>query len=696
MASSALRHHDVANFLYCRVTNSVLAVTSMKTGLLGATAMVLCLSCASALAQQPISTPILISAPNFRDLAGISASNGGTGFAYTTSNNGVMRTGVFYRTDVLSLSVPDLATISALHITLDIDLRTPDEINGSPDAVPKIAAAPDAVPIGAAYTNVNIYGGQSPPAPATQPTTAHEEALFFQSLYRGFVANQIDRDGFRAALIDLANAADAADFHCSGGKDRTGWTAALLQTIAGVSPATILKDYLATNIYTAAFIQSQKETIYAQYAAGPGGAKAGADAVAIATPALGVQQSFLQAALDQVTATYGSMQAYLTQGLGLTQADIYVLRAKMVDYLTLPGQDGFTGNAAAGAALLNALQASPLSGHYTAYNYYLQSAVDAGTLGGVESEVGGQVHADAFGALLRQPRAIDAAIAHDASGRDLVPGQSRVWMVGLGGYVDASARGGIAGSIEQTAGSVVGATYRIDERVSASFGLGYDWSSVASAGASADVGTLLGTIGGRFGFSSLEAGPFVAAQAMIGGVDYRSKRPLGGGLGVAQGNGGGAVYSGQAAFGDVIPLSPVTITLHGGLRVTHASLGGFTESGSELALAVHGMNRTMPSFVAGLEVTLDARQVGGWSITPRFTLGYELALANPQVVSNGTLYGYTVTQASAYDSRSLVTPGFTVSARRDAFELTAGVIALLGDGTKSTGVNGQISAIYRF
>ena len=50
-------------------------------------------------------------------------------------------------------------------------------------------------------------------------------------------------------LIDLANALHA-------GRDRTGWTAALLQTIAGVSSATIMKDYLATNLYTAAFIQS--------------------------------------------------------------------------------------------------------------------------------------------------------------------------------------------------------------------------------------------------------------------------------------------------------------------------------------------------------------------------------------------------------------------------------------------------------
>ena len=66
-----------------------------------------------------------------------------------------MRTGVFYRSQVLTLSPADLATISALHISLDIDLRTPDEINGAPDAVPKIIGAPDVVPIGATYVNVN-------------------------------------------------------------------------------------------------------------------------------------------------------------------------------------------------------------------------------------------------------------------------------------------------------------------------------------------------------------------------------------------------------------------------------------------------------------------------------------------------------------------------------------------------------------
>ena len=51
------------------------------------------------------------------------------------------------------------------------------------------------------------------------------------------------------------------------------------------------------------------------------------------SPLLGVQPSFLQAAIDQISLSYPaatfdqSMYAYLTQGLGLTQADIYVLGA---------------------------------------------------------------------------------------------------------------------------------------------------------------------------------------------------------------------------------------------------------------------------------------------------------------------------------------------------------------------------------
>ena len=81
----------------------------------------------SAFAQYIINTPILTSVDNFRDVAGIAAVNGGTGYSNTVANNGIMRTGVFYRSNALTLNTNDLASVSKLGVSLVIDLRTPTE-----------------------------------------------------------------------------------------------------------------------------------------------------------------------------------------------------------------------------------------------------------------------------------------------------------------------------------------------------------------------------------------------------------------------------------------------------------------------------------------------------------------------------------------------------------------------------------------
>ena len=225
----------------------------MRNILLCTTSMVL-LSFAPASAQQAISTPILQSDENFRDLAGISAGNGGTGFVNTTSNNGAMRTGVFYRSEALSQLTPaDSAPLSMLRIGLDIDLRTPTEIAGPANPPMAPNAGLDLVPNGATWINVNIYGTASPPSTSgvNSPTAA---VAYMTTTYQAFVTDPIQRAGFHTVLIDLANEADPALYHCSGGKDRTGWTSMLLQSIAGVSPTTIINDYLASNSYMAVSI----------------------------------------------------------------------------------------------------------------------------------------------------------------------------------------------------------------------------------------------------------------------------------------------------------------------------------------------------------------------------------------------------------------------------------------------------------
>jgi protein-tyrosine phosphatase len=634
------------------------------------------LSLHSALAQQVIQTPILTSTPNFRDLAGISASNGTTGFANTTSHGGVMRPGVFYRSDYLSLSNADRITISTLHIGRDIDLRTPAEIQANPDVLP----------YGAVHTNINIFGT---PSPAPDPITVGLAAAVYnlQTGYRGFVTNPVQRSGFGAVLLTLANDSTPDLYHCSAGKDRTGWTSALLQSIAGVPQEIIMRDYLATDRYTAASIRAAKAALLA---ADPGLNPGTLDAV------LGVQPSYLQTAFDQVIASYGSMAGYLTRGLGLTQADIYVLRAKMVYYPTVPGQGGFSGNAASGAAFLNALQNSPLSGHYTAYNYYLQSAIDAETLSGVERQAGGQVHTDAAASLLRMPQWIDEATEGDRSGRNLLPGQTRYWITAPGGSFQSNGGNGIDGSTTNSAGSIIGATRRFNDQTSANLGIGYNWASVGSADGSVALNTLLATAGGRYAFSALEAGPYVTGTADVGWVDYKSARTISGGLGTASGNTSGLFYSGLVGLGDVFPLKPVTIRLQGGLRLSGVNLSSFNESGSDLALNVNGMNSILVSLPVDADFSFQRQQVWGWSVTPSVTLGYERILTDPRIESSGTIYGFSVSQSSAFNSSDLMKAGLGVNAQCNDFIFKAGINGVIGDGGGSSGFGGQLTLSYRF
>ncbi|HYQ52852.1 MAG TPA: tyrosine-protein phosphatase, partial [Pseudomonas sp.] len=314
----------------------------------------LTLAVSAAHAADTLDTPRLAGMDNFRDVAG-------TTTAYGTSHDGVMRAGVFYRSNALTPTAADLAILNGLGISDVFDLRTPSEI----------AATPDTLPAGARYTNIDIIGSTTSGSNITNISfsSAAEARAMMQQTNRAFVSDAGMRGQFTQLFNELASTDGAALFHCTAGKDRTGWTAAVLQSIAGVDDATIMSNYLATNDYTAARVAATLAHMPASMAE-------------VYAPLLGVEASYLQAGLDEVTAEYGSMDNYLKQGLGLSQETLYVLRGKMVRYASLPGEAGLQGNAAAGARLLGQLQDTALSGTYSAYNYYLQSAIDAGTLGG--------------------------------------------------------------------------------------------------------------------------------------------------------------------------------------------------------------------------------------------------------------------------------------------------------------------------
>ena len=136
------------------------------------------------------------------------------------------------------------------------------------------------------------------------------------------------------------------------------------------------------------------------------------------------------------------------------------------------------------------------------------------------------------------------------------------------------------------------------------------------------------------------------------------------------------------------------MTPQAGVRITHVSLGGFSESGSELALNVNRFGHSASSAIARVDFAMDPRSVAGWSVTPTATLGVEVAFGNTLIASTASLYGIAIAQYAAFDSRYLLQSGVGVIAQKGAWGVQAGVN--VERGAHSNGVNGQVSVAYRF
>ncbi len=241
----------------------------------------------------------LASDPNLRDIGG-----------YRTVDGQWVRMGVVYRSQALSLSAADLATVDGLGITADYDLRTTAEI----------ASAPDVVPAGATYTNLNVIG-DSTSTSISGVTSAASAEQYMQEGEREFVTGATAQAAFKSLLTGIADGDGAALYHCTAGKDRTGWATAVILTLLGVPQATVMQDYLLSNTY-----YFDSPAVQGMLAAMP------AAEAAIYTPFMEVEPSYLQAGFDQVKTSYGSMYDYAVHGLGLSPQTIQKLRERLLTH----------------------------------------------------------------------------------------------------------------------------------------------------------------------------------------------------------------------------------------------------------------------------------------------------------------------------------------------------------------------------
>lgn len=248
--------------------------------------------------------PRLASVDNFRDVAGI-----GRGYALT--GGGHLNKGVFYRSNVLQPSEADLVTLDSLGLSAVYDLRTPDAVTEDPDVVPA----------GVRYSNIDVFGRDLESEGARTIRSAVDARAFMESMNRGFVVGAHERAAFAQLFTELANTEGPQVFHCNSGKDRTGWAAAVLQSLAGVDRETIMQDYLLTNEYSAGTIARKTEELTAAV---------GAERTEWYTPMMGVERSYLEAGFAALDAEYGTLDGYLTDGLGLSVDTVAKLRGKLV------------------------------------------------------------------------------------------------------------------------------------------------------------------------------------------------------------------------------------------------------------------------------------------------------------------------------------------------------------------------------
>ncbi|SEP67930.1 protein-tyrosine phosphatase [Lachnospiraceae bacterium NE2001] len=151
---------------------------------------------------------------------------------------------------------------------------------------------------------------------------AFEKGLIGPHMYTLFVLGERGRNAYKEFFRILLKAdpdEGAILWHCTDGKDRTGIAAALLLTALGADKETVYEDYLLTNEYNAKIIEAVK----AKYA---GEAQDKLEAMIFVSG--GVSKSYMDAAFEAMDQYFGGVAGYLSKGLGLTNADIELLREK--------------------------------------------------------------------------------------------------------------------------------------------------------------------------------------------------------------------------------------------------------------------------------------------------------------------------------------------------------------------------------
>lgn len=251
---------------------------------------------------------LLEKAYNFREIGGIDTGNGSR-----------MKKGILYRSDELSqLTKNDRKIFDGLNIKTVIDLRGVQERKKKVDRIPD---------------DLNVLN-----IPIDHRNQDLKQMQFFLFLiqkskdfdFEEYIKGHYFGTAFECTaqiktiltlLSDEKNL--PALIHCTVGKDRTGFTSALLQLLAGVPRDVVLDEYMATNKYIGVRIKQivRMIRILSLFRA----------SIEQIQPMLEVRPAYLNNVLDEIFRRCGSIENYLLTCCNMEQPVIDRLKELLVE-----------------------------------------------------------------------------------------------------------------------------------------------------------------------------------------------------------------------------------------------------------------------------------------------------------------------------------------------------------------------------
>jgi len=127
--------------------------------------------------------------------------------------------------------------------------------------------------------------------------------------YREFISLPSAKTAYRELFLSLGDPAKTpALFHCTTGKDRTGWGSAALLSLLDVPRDIVMQDFLKSNEYILPLYRKQIDAFAAE----------GGDSL-IPLAIFGVKAEYLNASFDEMQKKYGSIENYFSEGLDIDE-----------------------------------------------------------------------------------------------------------------------------------------------------------------------------------------------------------------------------------------------------------------------------------------------------------------------------------------------------------------------------------------